>query len=224
MFDCAKEYDVMLQKGIRLSGEDKQYFIRERLQDLCHQCQRVGFTPNRILDFGCGIGDTTKYLAELYPSAEIIGFDTSDQALAHACQTYGSARISFCNHADFSQIEGVDLCYANGVFHHIIPQERSGVIIQIHRVLRPGGYFAQFENNPWNPGTRLVMKRIPFDRDAQPLSAPDARGCLKEGGFATLYPPRYLFCFPRSLAFLRSLESFLSRVPLGAQYYILAQK
>ncbi len=223
MFGCPKEYDMMLQKGIRLSGEDKQYFIHGRLQDLCHQLP-VSFKPSRILDFGCGIGDTTKYLAELFPTADIIGFDTSDQALAYAHQTYGSARISFCNYADFTQIEAVDLCYANGVFHHIIPKERFGVIVQIHQMLRLGGYFALFENNPWNPGTRLVMKRTPFDQDAQRLSAPDAKRCLKEGGFATLYSPRYLFYFPRSLAFLRFLESFLHRIPLGAQYYILAQK
>jgi SAM-dependent methyltransferase len=223
MFDSANEYDMMLQKGIRFSGENKQYFIRGRLQDMCHQLP-WGFNPRRILDFGCGIGDTSLYLTEIFPTADIIGLDTSDQALAHARQTYGSARISFYNHADFSQIEPVDLCYANGVFHHIIPEERFGVIVQIHQVLRPGGYFALFENNPWNPGTRLVMKRIPFDRDAQPLSAPEAKRCLKEGGFAKLYSPRYLFYFPRSLAFLRFLESFLSRVPLGAQYYILAQK
>ena len=223
MFDLAEEYDTLLQKGISISGEDKQYFIRGRLQDLCNQFP-MSFDPGSILDFGCGIGDTTKYLAELFPTADIIGFDTSEQALSYARETYGSARISFCNHADFSQIKAIDLCYANGVFHHIIPEERLGVIGQICHVLSPGGYFALFENNPWNPGTRLVMKRIPFDRDAQPLSALEARRYLKEGGFATLYSPRYLFYFPRSLAFLRFLESFLSRVPLGAQYYILAQK
>jgi trans-aconitate methyltransferase len=215
MLDCVKEYDLMLQKGICLSGEDKQFFIRGRLQDLRHLVP-VDFHPGRILDFGCGIGDTTKYLAELFPSADIIGFDISDQALAYADQAYGSSKISFCNNADLDQIEAVDLCYSNGVFQHIIPEERLGVIVQIHQVLRPGGYFALFENNPWNPGTRLVMKRVPFDRDAQPLSAPEAKRYLQEGGFASLYSPRHLFYFPRSLVFWRFLESFLTRVPLGA--------
>ena len=36
--------------------------------------------------------------------------------------------------------------------------------------LLTGGVLALFENNPWNPGTRLVMKRIPFDRNAQTIS------------------------------------------------------
>jgi trans-aconitate methyltransferase len=223
MFDCAKEYDAMLHKGINLSGEDKQFFIRGRLQDLCRRLP-IDFHPSRILDFGCGIGDTTKLLGQLYPNADIIGFDTSDQAIEHASRNYGSARISFCNHNNLLQIGAVDLCYTNGVFHHIIPDERVAVIAQIRQILRPGGYFALFENNPWNPGTRLVMKRIPFDREAQPLNSRKAKRLLKEGGFPILSPARHLFYFPRSLAFLRLLESFLVRIPLGAQYYILAQK
>jgi trans-aconitate methyltransferase len=223
MFDCTKEYDMMLNKGINLSGEDKQFFIRGRLQDLRRQLP-IDFHPGRILDFGCGIGDTTMFLTELFPNADIIGFDTSDQAIAHAQRTHGSARTSFCNLPDLTRIQAVDLCYSNGVFHHIIPEERVAVIARIHEVLRPGGYFALFENNPWNPGTRLVMKRIPFDREAQVLSIREAKQLLQKGRFSILYPPRYLFYFPRFLAFLRFLESFLVRVPLGAQYYILARK
>ena len=41
----------------------------------------------------------------------------------------------------------------------------------VRQGLRPGGVFALWENNPWNPGTRLVMRRIPFDRNAVLLSA-----------------------------------------------------
>jgi len=223
MFDLAQEYDALLQQGIRLSGEDKDFFIRGRLKDL-HRQLPAGFHPERILDFGCGIGDTAQRLAEQFPEANIIGFDTSDPALDYARRTYGSARISFCNLAGFSQMAPVDLCYTNGVFHHILPEKRTGVVVQIHRLLRPGGQFALFENNPYNPGTRMVMHRIPFDREAKPLRPREAQRLLQGGGFSYLCPPRYLFYFPRSLSFLRRMEAFLIRFPLGAQYYLLAQK
>ena len=60
-----------------------------------------------------------------------------------------------------------DLAYSNGTFHHIPPAKRMDALGFIFQRLKPGGIFALWENNPWNPGTRWVIEsRIPFDRDA----------------------------------------------------------
>jgi hypothetical protein len=83
--------------------------------------------------------------------------------------------------------------------------------------------FAVFENNPWNPGTRLVMRRIPFDRDAETLSPPAGRRLLRSAGFEVLRTD-FVFFFPRALHILRPLERRLARLPLGAQYLVLARK
>jgi SAM-dependent methyltransferase len=115
------------------------------------------------------------------------------------------------------------LAYCNGVFHHIESERRADALSYLHRSLSPGGYFAFWENNPWNPGTRLVMRRIPFDRDAQLLSPPAARTLLARAGFEILSTD-FLFIFPRALAELRPLEAALSRVPAGGQYMVLARK
>lgn len=223
MFDPAQEYDALLQQGIGLSGEDKGFFIRGRLRDLQRRLP-VGFHPRRILDFGCGVGDTAHLLAGLYPGARIVGLDNSRRSLEYARRTYGTDRISFYHPDDFTRSDPVDLCYSNGVFHHIPPETRPEIVARIRRDLRPGGFFALFENNPLNPGTRIVMRRIPFDREAQPFRAREAQRLLRQGGFSFLYPPSYLFYFPRPLAFLRRMEPFLVRIPLGAQYHLLAQK
>ena len=82
---------------------------------------------------------------------------------------------------------------------------------------------ALWENNPWNPGTRYVMSRIPFDRDANLVWPHQARRMLREAGLRVLRSD-YLFIFPRWLKRLRFLESFLSGFPLGAQYQVLAVK
>src|SRR6059036_11455 len=50
-----------------------------------------------------------------------------------------------------------------------------------------------WENNPWNPGTRLVMSRIPFDRDAVPLSPPEVRRLVLTAGFRLEQAIRFLF-------------------------------
>jgi hypothetical protein len=93
----------------------------------------------------------------------------------------------------------------------------------ILRCLRPGGLFALWENNPWNPGTRYVMSRIPFDRDAVTITPPQATKLLRARGFQIL-GVNYLFFFPRFLKSLRFLEPYASRIPMGAQYQVLCRK
>ena len=67
------------------------------------------------------------------------------------------------------------------------------------------------------------MSRIPFDRDAIMLSAREASRMLRAAGFTVLRTD-YLFIFPRALRWFRPLERFLTSLPFGAQYQVLARK
>ena len=80
-----------------------------------------------------------------------------------------------------------------------------------------------WENNPWNPGTRYVMSRIPFDLDAITLTAPEARCLLEAGGFEVIRTD-FLFIFPRILSWFRGIEPLVSRLPIGGQYQLLCRK
>jgi SAM-dependent methyltransferase len=220
-FDPAADYDRVLNQGLCLSGEDKHFFIAGRVADLKNQFP-TDYAPKRILDFGCGTGDTATYLADSFPSAQIVGVDISPRSLAFASARYGSERVSF-RFAAAAQEPKFDLCYCNGVFHHIAPPERAAALSSIEQALAPGGYFALFENNPWNVGALMVMKRISFDRGTVPISPAGARRLVESCGLRVL-STRYLFYFPRPLSFLRAAEPSLARLPLGAQYYVLARK
>ncbi len=223
LFDLGEDYDAMLAQGLRLSGEDKRYFIRGRLRKL-RESLPPPFSPRRILDFGCGTGDAARELADAFPGARVLGLEASENMLAHARRMHPGGALSFAAIRDFQETGVFDLCHVNGVFHHIAPAGRLKAAAALCRFLAPGGRLAFFENNPWNPGTRWVMSRIPFDRDAKPLSPPEARSLLREAGFADPAPTLFLFYFPRPLAFLRFSEPWLERLPLGAQYFILAAK
>jgi trans-aconitate methyltransferase len=223
LFDLTDKYQAMLQQGLDFSGEDQHYFIRGRLKDLMTQLP-AAWSPLRILDFGCGIGYTTQRLADLFPSAQVVGLDTSEKALIHARAHCASARISLGHIRDLSAAKHFDLCYVNGVFHHIHPGKWLKVMEELREVILPNGYLALFENNPWNLGARIVMKAIPFDRDATMLSLRQARTLLRQAGFCRAMTTRSLFYFPRRLSLLRFSESWLAGLPLGAQYYVLAQK
>jgi hypothetical protein len=68
------------------------------------------------------------------------------------------------------------------------------------------------------------MRRIPFDRDAVMLSIREARRLLRTAELLPLGSASTLFYFPRALRALRPLERPLSRLPLGAQYLVLARR
>ena len=90
LFDLSDEYERMLRMGVDLSGEDPAYFMRGRVNDLIRALP-AGCQPARILDFGCGTGESSAYWAEKYPSAVVVGVDTSEAAIDLARRRHGSS-------------------------------------------------------------------------------------------------------------------------------------
>ena len=224
LFDKSAEYDEMLNRGISLSGEDKYFFIHGRFADLAKNIPS-GKTIKCLLDFGCGVGDATILLQEYFPGVKITGSDTAAEALKYAREKNGSdGTIRYIEIKDFTIKDEFDLCFVNGVFHHIPIEQRATAAKMIYDALKPGGLLALFENNPLNPGTKMVMNRIPFDKDAITLVPSETRKMLTAAGFQLKIKPRFLFYFPKSLRFLRPLEKLFIHFPLGAQYYFLAEK
>jgi SAM-dependent methyltransferase len=223
--EYADDYDRALDAGLSASGESKDYFAAGRVEFLRERLTKL--EPRRelgsVLDYGCGTGSTIPLLQGLAPKAHILGVDVSIASLNVAESSFGSDRVRFKTVESSNPRDQFDLAYCNGIFHHIEPHDRRTAARYVFDALAPGGYFAFWENNPWNPGTRWVMSRIPFDRDAIPLSAIEARKLLGAAGFE-LVRTDFLFIFPRSLRKLRPLEQHLSRLPLGGQYQVLCRK
>jgi SAM-dependent methyltransferase len=219
-FEDAEHYDEMLDRGLKLSGESKAFFIRGRLE---HVRRRLGqgTTPTRILDFGCGVGDGSAVLADMFPEAAVVGVDVSEPAVQKAAATFGGPRTAFHTLDALDEAGPFDICYVNGAFHHIPVAERFQAMRTIHGALRPHGVLAVFENNPWSIPARMVMRRIPYDSDAVMLRAREVARLARDAGFAKVLPARYLFVFPKALATLRFLERGLEIAPLGAQYGIV---
>jgi len=219
----AGDYESALQQGLSVSGESAEYFARARMKWLAKRLLSMHFPLKEsvAVDFGCGTGNSVEYLLSVLRCSHVVGLDTSEDSLEVARGRY-DARTVFMMPQYFSETS-VDLVYCNGVFHHIPIAERGSAVGSIFRMLRPGGCFAFWENNPWNPGTRYVMSRIPFDRDAVTLSIPTARELLSNAGLKIACTDS-CFYLPRSLGWLRWMEPLLCKLPLGAQYLILAFK
>jgi trans-aconitate methyltransferase len=219
--DYAESYDDACNQGLRLTGENRDYFARKRVEYV----QRLFPDPSvvtSIIDFGCGLGDTAPHLWQCFPRASVLGLDSAEAVVARAQERYGGERAAFrCG--DPPPDAGASLVYCNGVLHHIPLPLRPQVLRKIHASLAPDGLFALWENNPWNPGTRLVMSRIPFDREAETLSVLTARALLRAAGFE-IVRCSFRFYFPSPLKMLRPIEGLFERVPLGAQYCVFARR
>ena len=221
--EYAAEYDAALAQGISVSGETKDYFAEGRVDWLASRLRELKFRPGSILDFGCGIGTNTPFLLSLDGVNSLLGVDVSESSLNIARGAVSDDRATFSVLDQYRPQGCHDLVFTNGVFHHIPPPERAGAMDYMFRALRPGGLLVLWENNPWNPGTRYVMSRIPFDHDAITLSAREAQSMIRAGGFDVLRTD-FLFIFPRALGWFRKLEASLARLPFGAQYQVLCRK
>lgn len=229
-FDSAAQtYAEQLQQGLSLSGETAAYFVRGRVRKLKELSKRYQSSqPTTILDFGCGVGNAIPKLLASFPGSQLTGVDCSIASLALAQRRFSKLlrfrhRVHLVQSSQTLSTAAFDIAYSSGVFHHIDPDRRQFELDKIFNSLKTGGLFALFENNPWNPATRWVMSRIPFDRDAICLSPIETRRRLRAVGFEVL-ATQYLFFFPRDLIRFRPCERYLKRLPMGAQYVVLARR
>ena len=101
--------------------------------------------PNeaRILDAGCGTGEGSSRLAELFPGAQVLGVDIIDAHLELARSRYANlaARLTFEHQSIFEfriPDRTFDLTVCRHVLHSIPHADR--VLAELARVTRPGGY------------------------------------------------------------------------------------
>lgn len=177
--------------------------------------------PARILDFGCGAGRSLPYLEQHFPEAELWGYDVSSASLKVASGRAPRAKLF----SDWNLIAAIhfDAIIAANVFHHIPPEKRQSALTQCHDALVSNGQMFLFEHNPYNPATRWIFEHCPFDAEAEMLNLKTAINLAVQAGFQSEQHGYSLF-FPRPLAFLRKLEPWLRRLPLGAQYYVQMAK
>ena len=96
-----------------------------------------------ILDAGCGTGEISSRLAELFPRARVLGIDIIDKhlELARSRYQYLAPRLSFEHQSVFrvnAADHAFDLTVCRHVLHSIPYPDR--VLAELARVTRPGGY------------------------------------------------------------------------------------
>ena len=124
--------------------------------------------PLRILDLGCGTGEITRRLADLYPQAQVTGVDILESNLELARRA-GHRQDSHAHRVRYETGDAFALKYADADFDLVVCRHMSqsvpdfGLVLdEIGRVLRRGGWLHLLSED-------YAMLRMP-----RPLPAPGA--------------------------------------------------
>ncbi|MFT3869273.1 MAG: class I SAM-dependent methyltransferase [Nibricoccus sp.] len=176
----------------------------------------------RWLDFGCGAGDFIHVMKAQGIPWQSEGCDISTGMLDEGRRRHPSfAQNLWEISADSFPKAKYDIITAVCVFHHIPPSAWAATVDMLKQALKPLGQLIIIEHNPWNPITRLLVKRAPIDQNAILLSSRKTKNLLASVGLVNVASRHFLF-FPPRFKFLQFLEGLFSKIPLGGQYAIRA--
>lgn len=218
----ASSYAELLEDPVRNRfARDPLHFHRRKWALIERLLKRTGVALEtlRWLDVGCGGGELLALAGENFMQA--VGCDPSASML--------SGHMSFKTYMQPSPIElpfednSVDFVTAVCVYHHVHGEDRALLTSEIRRVLTPGGLCCIIEHNPWNPITRMIVKRCPVDVDADLLTARATNRLFEAFGFKPLRTDYFLYFPERLFERLGALESVFCKLPFGGQYALLTQ-
>ena len=120
--------------------------------------------PKKILDVGCSVGMSTRYISDAFPSADVIGMDLSPYMLAVASArdagVTGSERRSWVHGKGEDTKypdESFDVVSLAFVIHECPEYATLALMKEAMRILKPGGTFVMTDNNPQSP----VIQNLP---------------------------------------------------------------
>jgi SAM-dependent methyltransferase len=125
--------------------DDPDYVARVLRLQLFAYSEQSAFRGKRLLDFGCGTGASTLWLAELLPETDIVGVDMDPAALKVAREVMAlrnPPNARFLESPDGislpRDIGMFDFVMLSAVYEHLLPEERRRALPLIWQSMKPG--------------------------------------------------------------------------------------
>jgi len=114
-------------------------------------------SPRRVVDLGCGPGNSTELLIERFPDAEVIGIDSSPDMLRQARKRLPRCTFVEGDLATWKPEPDTDLLFGNAVFQWV--PDHPKVLGRLLKLLPQGGVLAvQMPDNTTEPALTLMEK------------------------------------------------------------------
>jgi 2-polyprenyl-3-methyl-5-hydroxy-6-metoxy-1,4-benzoquinol methylase len=180
--ECITTYSIeLIKKIVEYKGfaglcddiqRDQLYsYVQKPLENVIFShLNKEEFAGKRILDFGCGAGNSTVILGRLFENSKIIGIELSEKNLRLA-----EIRKEFYkfDHIDFlvsksgtelpDNIGNFDFIILNAVFEHLLPNERKNIFPLLWNKLNEGGSLIFNETpNRWFPVETHTTEGFPL--------------------------------------------------------------
>jgi trans-aconitate 2-methyltransferase len=146
--------------------------------------------PAHVIDLGCGPGNSTALLRARYPSADILGVDSSESMLADARASGVPARFAQGNFDTWTPETPPDLIYANAAFQW--SDDPVALVTRLFTLLPPGGALAfqvpQNFDQPSHTEVRAAVEGGPWSEKLKTARQYDP-GFAKGGDYARALMP-----------------------------------
>lgn len=122
----------------KIIGGDK---ARRLLMNQAHLRPR-----DRVLDIGCGTGTLAVQLKQSNPDIQICGLDPDPKALARAVHKAQKQHVTVAFEQGFADslpypALSFDTVLSSFMFHHLETDVKQKMLVEVRRVLKPGGRF-----------------------------------------------------------------------------------